>query len=197
MGWNIQHVRAGVPSSRPSSTPEEAAEGMPCSLTMHHLHVFSWNRLTLFQTGRCGQRRAIPRPLHLPGACCLQPVKDTNEHEYMAGFWKLAEHPWNVFEGQRVALVLICLHLHSSKHGRKHSYPWLSLGLTIRILDIVSWEWLETVRKICKFGRLRDSFCLFNLQMKCKFWSIGDLHKLTKITILSEQLPITSGQLLI
>lgn len=36
------------------------------------------------------------------------------------------------------------------------------------------------VGKISKFGGLKDSFYFSNLQMKCKFWSIGDLHKVTK-----------------
>ena len=36
------------------------------------------------------------------------------------------------------------------------------------------------VGKISKFRGLRDSFYFSNLQMKCKFWSTGNLYKLTK-----------------
>lgn len=37
---------------------------------------------------------------------------------------------------------------------KKTQLPWTISGLIIRILEIVSWEWLETVRKIWKTQRL-------------------------------------------
>ena len=45
------------------------------------------------------------------------------------------------------------------------------------------------VGKIFKCRELKGSFHFPNLQMKYKFWSISDLHKLIKKTPLPEQLP--------
>lgn len=156
---------------------------MPFSLTLCYLRVSSRNRLALFQTAAWGQRRAISWWLRLLRARWSQP-----EERYE---WTLM-HVWSLETFRKLLKLPSRANIGLSpdlftpaflQTRKKTQLPWIISsypGLPIGILDTISWQWLESGGKISKFGGLKDAFYFSNLQMKCKFWSIGDLHKLTK-----------------
>ena len=80
-----------------------------------------------------------------------------------------------------IPTTLIYSYLHWSKHvGKSNGYfqwPWITKR-NFRYHGV--WWMAGMVGKISKFRGLRDSFYFSNLQMKCKFWSTGNLYKLTK-----------------
>lgn len=123
-------------------------------------HVSSWNRLTLFQTGEWGQRRAISWPLHFLGECLLATrVTNITKGLVSTNLQKACNMSWRENIGLRPDLLSPAF----LQTWKKTQGPWLFScypGLPIGTSASMSCEWLEWCPNL-KDSKTHSTFLLF------------------------------------